>query len=199
MGLLRKLAKVRQSLSHPLTRAALCHKVAASYEHAELLCGLGNLSTVVDVGANVGQFALLCRLVHPQAKVHSFEPMAEACVVFDRVLGGESNVRLHRCALGAEAGEAEIYVTARADSSSLLRPEAQMEVFPGTHEVGTRKIRVALLGDEVPEATIESPALLKIDVQGFEGQVLRGCEALLDRFDWIRVHDSRQNDLPVWS
>ncbi|MFZ1337577.1 MAG: FkbM family methyltransferase, partial [Paracoccaceae bacterium] len=32
---------------------------------------------------------------------------------------------------------------------------------------------------------ILGPALLKIDVQGYEQQVLEGCETLLSRFDWV--------------
>lgn len=185
MGLLRKLAKASQALSHPLTRTALRHGVAASYEHAGLLRGLGRLATVIDVGANVGQFALLCRLVQPQAVVHSFEPMAAAGDTYLRVLGGHAGVHLHRCALGATPGTAEIHVTARADSSSLLKPDAQAEVFPGTDQIGTESIRVARLADEVAPESIAAPALLKIDVQGFEGEVLTGCEAELGRFDWI--------------
>ena len=185
MSLRRKLSKAARALRHPLARRALRHGVAPAWEHAGLLAGLGPLVTVVDAGANVGQFALLTRIVQPGARIHSFEPMRAAADIWERVMAGEADVRLHRCALGARAGQAELHVTARADSSSLLAPAAQAEVFPGTHEIGTETIRVARLADEIAPGDLEGPALLKIDVQGYEGEVLGGCEDMLDRFEWI--------------
>lgn len=46
------------------------------------------------------------------------------------------------------------------------------------------------LADALPAADIEAPALLKLDVQGFELQALAGCEPLLDRFAWVYVECS---------
>jgi len=185
MSILRKIYKAYRSLRHPLTRRGLRIGMAASYEHEALLAGLEPLRTIVDVGANVGQFALLSRLVQPQAHIHSFEPMSAEANTFRAVLGDDDHVTLHLTALGAKAGEAEINITARADSSSLLEIGAQSTVFPGTHKVGTEAIKVARLEDILEPKQIAKPALLKIDVQGFEGEVLKGCEALLRHFDWI--------------
>jgi FkbM family methyltransferase len=71
-------------------------------------------------------------------------------------------------AVGPQAGEARIHVSARDDSSSLLPITArQSALFPGTAEAGTATIRVARLADEVPAADLAAPALLKLDVQGF--------------------------------
>lgn len=61
----------------------------------------------------------------------------------------------------------------------------QAELFPGTHQIGTETIRIARLSDILSPDDITGSALLKIDVQGFEGEVLRGCEDMLDRFEWI--------------
>ena len=47
---------------------------------------------------------------------------------------------------------------------------------PDSSELGQRLIRVARLADEVPAADIAAPALLKLDVQGFELQALAGCK-----------------------
>lgn len=185
MSLARKLGKAARSLGHPLARRALRHGVAPSWEHAALLAGLGRPGSVVDVGANAGQFALLTRIVQPQAAIHSFEPMREVAATWEAVMAGEDRARLHRCALGRAAGEAQIHVSARADSSSLLAPARQAELFPGTHAVGREAVRVARLSDEIAPDALRGPALLKIDVQGYEGAVLEGCADMLDRFEWI--------------
>ena len=79
-----------------------------------------------------------------------------------------------------------MHVSARDDSSSLLPISSlQDEKFPGTSEVGTVNVRVAPLYTFVSEGDIESPAMLKLDVQGYELDALRGCETLLHKFDWI--------------
>jgi hypothetical protein len=88
-------------------------------------------------------------------------------------------------------GDAEIHLSARYDSSSLLPiSEAQNTLFPGTEEVGTALVRVAPLTEFLTDDGMHKPALLKIDVQGFELQALGGCEPLLGRFDWIYVECS---------
>jgi hypothetical protein len=48
-------------------------------------------------------------------------------------------------------------------------------------------VRVLHLSDVISDHDIISPALLKIDVQGYEKQVLQGCEPPLQNFDWIFV------------
>ena len=182
---LRQIKKAVRSLLHPASRKALKHGVAPSFEHFEILQGLNNIKCLVDVGANVGQFSLLCKIVHPNVAIHAFEPLKEAADTFLHVLGHETDVQLHRHAIGSKAADQYINVTARSDSSSLLAPDAQSRIFPGTHAVSKETVRVLPLQDVLSDADILSPALLKIDVQGYEGEVLKGSERLLDSFDWI--------------
>ena len=156
-----------------------------------MLRNLGPLRTVVDVGANRGQFALAARHVFPHAQIISFEPLTGPAALWRAVFAGDGRARLIDVAIGPEPGEAEIHVSARDDSSSLLPITArQNALFPGTAEAGTATIRVVRLADALPAADIEAPALLKLDVQGFELQALAGCEALLDRFAWVYVECS---------
>lgn len=189
---LAKARKLAGILAVPSWRAALRrHRVAAGVEHARVLRNLGPLRTVVDVGANRGQFALAARHIFPQARIVSLEPLAGPAALWRAVFAGDGRARLIDAAIGPEPGEAEIHVSARDDSSSLLPITArQNALFPGTAEAGTATIRVVRLADALPAADIEAPALLKLDVQGFELQALAGCEALLDRFAWVYVECS---------
>ena len=154
-------------------------------EHTRVLSGL-DCSTIVDIGANRGQFALVARRCLPQARIISFEPLPAAAAKFRAVFAGDDRVTLHEVAIGPVPGNATIHISHRDDSSSLLPiTSAQVALFPGTAEVATAIIRVAPLREFISAAKIEALALLKVDVQGYELQALRGCEDLLSRFAYV--------------
>lgn len=68
--------------------------------------------------------------------------------------------------------------------------ERQSEIFPGTHEVSTEIVEVRTLDDFIDELRSGDPALLKIDVQGAELDVLRGATESLRLFRWIYLEMS---------
>ncbi len=191
-GLAVKAIKLARILQVREWRLALFrHRVAAAAEHASVLRGIPSLRTIVDVGANRGQFALAARHYFPESRIVAFEPLARPAATWRSVFAGDVRASLVDSALGPMAGDAVIHVAGRDDSSSLLPiTAAQDELFPGTAQVGTETVKVARLVDHLPLAEIEAPALLKIDVQGFELQALAGCENALDRFDWAYVECS---------
>ena len=163
----------------------LQYRVAASVEHWSALRGLG-CRTVVDIGANRGQFALALRGLYPKAMIYSFEPLVGPGRIFQRVFSGDKRVKLFPVAIGSERGATKIHLSARDDSSSLLPIGLeQHRIFPGTEEVGTMDVAVTLLEDQLDESDIVKPALLKLDVQGYELEALRGCSSLLRCFDYI--------------
>jgi FkbM family methyltransferase len=164
--------------------------VGASVEHEAVIAAL-DPATVVDVGANVGQFSLMVRALCPAARIHAFEPMPDAAATFRALFAHDPKVTLHQLAVAAASGEATLHVSARADSSSLLPiGEEQLRVFPGTEEVSAMRIPTAPLDAVLTADDIAPPALMKIDVQGYELEVLRGSESLLGRFDHIYVEAS---------
>ncbi|WP_050995743.1 FkbM family methyltransferase [Bradyrhizobium genomosp. III] len=163
--------------------------MAASIEHKQAFEG-ADYKTIVDIGANVGQFALFARERFPSAKIFSFEPLDDCWDIFKRLFQSSDNVRLYPYAVAANDGEASLNVTTAKDSSSILAPSAtQVEVF-GTAIEHTKKIEVRRLGSVLRNEDITGPALLKIDVQGFELDVLQGCEELLSLFDAVYVEAS---------
>lgn len=180
----RKLARI---CAVPAWRRSLIsHRVATGVEHEIVLRHLADVRLIVDVGANRGQFALCARHCFPQSRIVSFEPLAGPAGVCRSLFANDNNFVLHEVAIGPVLGEAIIHLSARDDSSSLLPiSEAQDRFFPGTAETGTAMIHVSPLDACLAEAEIAAPALLKLDVQGFELEALKGCESLLDRFTWV--------------
>lgn len=178
----RKLVAI---LRTPLFVRALLKGAAAGTEHRMLLQSL-NCRHVVDIGANCGQFALISRKCFPCARIDSFEPLAEPADRFDKVFSGDANTHLHRCAIGPEKATMTIHVSERDDSSSLLPiGQNQSALFPHTGEREVRQASVLPLHEAIDADDLSPPALLKIDVQGFELEVLKGCRLMLDRFAWV--------------
>ena len=193
IGLFAKLIKAGRTLGARdarWIRALIRQGVAPGLEHVMLLHRL-QPSVVVDVGSNRGQFALAVRHCCPDARIHSFEPLPAPGKVFRRVFAGDFKVSLHEAAIGPHAGTADIHVSRRDDSSSLLPiGEEQNCLFPGTSESSIENIHVGRLHDFIDIEDIVAPALLKLDVQGYELSALQGCEDLLERFAWVYVECS---------
>lgn len=186
----RKFLKLLRLLPNPVYRRGLRFGVGAAIEHRHVIGGL-KLASVVDVGANVGQFSLLVRALHPVARITAFEPLPDAAARYRQVFEGDDQVTLHEAAISPKAGTATMHVSASADSSSLLPiSERQSELFPGTGEVGTIDVAVGPLDQFVDATEIQAPAMLKIDVQGFELEVLRGSAARLTAFEYVYVEAS---------
>ncbi len=187
----RKLVKILHTGFY--IKALSLHGVAAGVEHAPVLAGLlsQQIQTVVDIGANRGQFALVARRHYPDAKIVAFEPLQEPAAIFRRVFSSDRAVVLHEVAIGPEEKDMTIHVSSQDDSSSLLPITAlQSRLFPGTGEIEKRNVQVRRLDGVLKQADIAQPSLLKIDVQGFEMQVLEGCRALLPAFSHAYVECS---------
>jgi FkbM family methyltransferase len=182
-----KLIRVLTKMSY--VHAFLLHRVAAGVEHEPLLRRLA-CRTVIDIGANRGQFALAAYASGSRV-IHSFEPLESAAKSFESVFRHNQHVALHKVAIGPERARSILHVSNREDSSSLLPIGAgQISLFPGTGEVRTASVQIAPLQDFVAIPGIRAPALLKIDVQGYELDALRGCEALLEAFAYVYVECS---------
>jgi FkbM family methyltransferase len=179
---LDKLTKVLRS--GDLFRALVRYRVLAGAEHRHILGP--ELATVVDIGANRGQFSLAVRQWATEARVFAFEPLAGPATRFRGFFRGDSRVTLHQAAIGPETGKRTIHVSAADDSSSLLPiSELQEQLHPGTGQIRTETIQVGRLSDFVSAEEIAPLALLKLDVQGFELEALRGCEDLLSLFSMV--------------
>lgn len=164
--------------------------VAASTEHDHVLGGLA-ADTIVDIGANRGQFALCARRLFPNARIFSFEPLQIPAAVYRKVFHKDANVRLFNVAIACESGTTLMHVS-RWDGSSSLLPiaAAQSENFPFTEVSRRETVATARLADCLGEADIRGTALLKLDVQGFELVALKACEPLLPRFKYVYAEAS---------
>lgn len=165
-------------------RALAGQRVLASTEHRPVL--ELRPRTVVDIGANRGQFALAARHFLPDARIISFEPLAAPAATYRAVFQKDPRVTLHQVAIGARRELRQMNICAEDDASSLLPVSRQQEIlYSGAEVVGHAEVSVCPLDDIVNASSLERPALLKIDVQGAEFDTLMGCRSLLGSFDFI--------------
>lgn len=182
--LLLRAKKILAGLSTSSLRRALFAGVFPSIEHESALKGRV-FDCIIDVGANKGQFATFARKYFPESRIISFEPLNRPAKVYESLFRDDKNSRLVRAAVGTDRGSILMHVTAKDDSSSPLAVgQLQAETF-GTAVVETREVPCGPLSDYLGNDDLGQKNLLKIDTQGFELQVLRGAERLLDRFSAI--------------
>jgi len=163
------------------------------FEPYEWLKGM-NIRTVLDIGANTGQFASQFHRLFPDAKLYSFEPL-EGC--YNKLLekmGHVSEFHAFNFALGDKNGEAKIYKNEYTPSSSLLPMEKiHKEAFPFTKNATTQTIKIRRLDDILGELDIVDDILVKIDVQGAEDKIILGGEKLISRASILIVETSFQS------
>ena len=151
--------------------------------------------TILDVGAHAGWF-LHCWLDWcPEATVHAFEPFPESYHHAQNLYGHDPRVTIHPMGIGAEQGSLPFHVLAESSvSNSFLPPDRETwdRVSYHSGDVRTIEVPVTTLDAFCSREQIGPIYLVKIDVQGFEMQVLRGGEATLGRVDHILVESGIQ-------
>jgi FkbM family methyltransferase len=184
---MKRIQKALSALAVPDYWPSLALGVVPGYEHRAAFTGR-EFSTVLDVGANKGQFAMFARHRWPQARLVCFEPLPQPRRRLSILLGSTADV--YPVALGNYEGEAEMHLASREDSSSLLAlGDAQKRLF-SMRECSLMKVPIRRLDNMFQASTLARPTLLKIDVQGFEFEVLQGAAGLLDAIDEVYVECS---------
>jgi FkbM family methyltransferase len=153
-----------------------------------------NIRTVMDIGANTGQFVWYMSKLLPNARFYSFEPLKDCYEQLLKKMRGVSNFRAFQFALGDKSGKSQVYHNDFSPSSSLLpMEELHKEAFPCTKNARIEEIEIRCLDEIAQELDIEDNLLIKIDVQGFEDKVILGGEKLISRASILIIETSFQS------
>jgi FkbM family methyltransferase len=136
--------------------------------------------TVLDVGANEGQFARELRRSGYLEHIHSFEPLQACREKLAAAAAGDPKWSLApQAAVGSLDGTIEINVSANLVSSSILPiTKRTVEAHAPARYVGVQQVPLRRL--DALAADCPRPLAIKIDTQGFELEVLRGAGELLE-------------------
>jgi FkbM family methyltransferase len=147
--------------------------------------------TVIDVGANVGQFAIASNRLFKGAKIYPIEPDPHVAEQLRKNVGPAIAKSMRVTAIGDSVGTATFYVNRDPQVSSLLPLGAdRIESFPTAKVVEQISVSTNTLDQLFGVMTLQHPILLKIDVQGFEDKVIAGGVKLLERVRWVLMEVS---------
>ena len=140
---------------------------------------------VIDVGANVGQYAKQLRFLGYTGDILSFEPMLDAHAALERAARADSHWQVApRLCIGDREGSITLKISANSESNSVVDVlSTSVDVAPASRFVRSEDVPITTLDSYFRQHALPAGAvpLLKLDVQGFEHRVLAGGEQLLSR------------------
>lgn len=155
--------------------------IKSSMNPKDSLLGIRNFSinTIIDIGANTGQFAKEILKIFPHARILLFEPLPTAFKELrEWASNKEVNARLFNVALGEIEGSIEMfYHVDHSPSSSLLKTTNKNErLYPFVKRQVPVSIRLTTLDKIISESheLLDYDILIKIDTQGYEDRVIKG-------------------------
>ena len=136
--------------------------------------------TIVDIGANVGQFSAAVKLLCPKSSVIAFEPDPDVFELLQNNLACLPSVQVRCLALGSTSVQLPLYRHKMSIFSS-LRPTIPVYDMDNTVDVEVWRL------DDVFSSDNMNIDLLKIDVEGFELEVLVGAVKTLANTRYLLV------------
>jgi FkbM family methyltransferase len=150
------------------------------------------INTVFDVGANIGQYAEQLRNIGYRGKIISFEPLNSAYSELVKRAQSDLEWETWNIALGSEDGISQINVAGNSQSSSILDMlPSHLQSAPNSKYIETQEIKIKKLDSVFDEITNNNQGCgniyLKLDVQGFEKNVIEGAAESLKKINILQL------------
>ncbi len=187
IGRLVRLLTVQRAVGQPITDI---FRNGYSIASTEIIHNVrqytDEIMTVIDVGANQGQFAIASAKAFQKAIVYSFEPLPNIFPILQKNVSSYPQIKLFNLALGSTEDTIDFYRNALSHASSALPISIyQQTQLPETARTEKIQVPVRRLDQVWAELTLTGPVLLKLDVQGYEREVLEGATSILAQIDYL--------------
>lgn len=136
-------------------------------------------ATCIDIGANVGMYSVICsKYAGQNGKVLAFEPSTQTYRALYNVINGKimslSNVQLFNMALGDKDANVDL-IFSYENNGRIMDPLTRIGNSQGN-------IKMTTLDRIITSLNIERVDFIKIDVEGFEFNVLKGAVNVISKF-----------------
>jgi FkbM family methyltransferase len=151
-----------------------------------------NIDTLIDIGANSGQYATKMRAYGYEKKIISFEPLKKAFDNLRKVSLNDNNWIINNYAIGNEDIKGVINVAGKSSCSSILNMlPMHLNSAPESKYIGQEVIEIRKLDSVINSfLTEEDIVMMKIDTQGYEKNVIDGASEFLNRVTIIQIEMS---------
>lgn len=148
-----------------------------------------NVTVLLDVGANLGQYASALRELGFEGRIISFEPLSKQCVLLKERSLNDKDWECHQCATGDADGHIVINVAGNSESSSILPMLGlHVDAYPASAYVDKESVQIRRLDSILENEISDSDRLLiKIDTQGYEMKTLQGAAGILSKVEIIDI------------
>lgn len=150
-----------------------------------------NINTILDIGANTGQAAVVLCEAFPQATIYSFEPLPDCYEKLKLLELNYSRFKAFNVALGETSGTIAFERNGYTPSSSILSmTERHKQLFPYTSDAKKEEVKIEPLDEYVSQLSVANNLMIKLDVQGYERQVIKGGVNIFKKAKLIIVETS---------
>jgi FkbM family methyltransferase len=139
------------------------------------------LQCIVDVGANLGEWSIAMALFTPARKIIAYEPVPEVFNHLKEFAKPHSQIQCIQSAVGSYIGRTRINLEDIHQLSSLLAITDEGRTFHSIEHTQSKQIEVPITTLDHDLRDYDEISLLKIDVQGYEPEVLKGARDVLQR------------------
>lgn len=179
-------------LTENIRKAKRLEKEQRQLKQWQLLLNF-DIQTIIDIGANEGQFVSMIRTFCPEAHIYSFEPLPE---IYEKLCiqhSSDSNITAINLGLSDYSGKTRMFQSSFSPSSSLLpMAELHRSEWPQSAEQTIVDVQIVRLDDWIENNSIplKPDCLIKLDVQGHELSVLKGGEKTIRKAKLVIVEVS---------
>lgn len=166
------------------------HRYYRDEPHESKLLKMYGVEAIFDIGANIGQSAQGFRSYGFGGKIVSFEPVDHLFSVLSECAQIDANWFAEKLALGAVATTSNIFVSGgHAGASSMLEmTDLVSELAPDQAVTHQQRVDVSTVDEMVKKHYPNGDRLfLKLDVQGYEAQVLAGAAIAFSKIVGMRL------------
>lgn len=158
-----------------------------------------NELSIFDIGSHRGESIERFKRIFDKCKISAFEPDSENFASLSEKFSKDESIKLNNCGIGNSNGSLKFHKYKKTDVGGFnkIDPEntwtkirsQQSKTTPEEFNTSSYEVDIRRLDDYIEENSIKKINLLKIDTQGFEDEVLKGCKKALENktIDYIEL------------